>query len=158
MNESELKEFVEQSKKCRIYIKRLPSEFENDTQKSFYESYGPVKTAYCVFGTRSRKNFKYGYVFFENPETVQKLPLEGLPYKGGVINWIAHRTKFEIMGDGQQENHSYLNNNSMLQSYQMGDNNTPVGNSAFPPHLGLAVVLNASGQEQPAIIPARPIF
>jgi len=85
MNSAELAEYVERSKKCRIYIKRLPCKFENDTLKTFCEQYGPVKTAYCVVGTRSVKNFKYGYVFFENPEIVQKLPAEGLIYQGELI-------------------------------------------------------------------------
>lgn len=85
MDSVELAEYVERSKKCRIYIKRLPCEFENDTLKTFCERFGPVKTAYCVIGARSRKNLKYGYVFFENPETVQKLPAEGLLYQGELI-------------------------------------------------------------------------
>jgi RNA recognition motif-containing protein len=37
MDEAELEEFVERSKRCRIYIKRLPFEFNNDTLRSYFE-------------------------------------------------------------------------------------------------------------------------
>jgi RNA recognition motif. (a.k.a. RRM, RBD, or RNP domain) len=95
LDQSDLEKFVKVSMGCRIYIKKLPNVMTNEELHALFSVYGPVAKAYCVNGTKIRKNYKYGYVNFENEETVDKIPINGVFYQGIKIVWNCHKIKVQ---------------------------------------------------------------
>lgn len=93
MNEAELTKYIDKSRRCRVYIKRLPTDFNNEKLLELFSIYGEISKAYCVSGTKSRKKYKYGYVLFENEQSIELLPREGIPYKNIHIRWTCHKFK-----------------------------------------------------------------
>jgi RNA recognition motif-containing protein len=95
MTKEELDNYVEKSRRCRIYIKRLPIYFDNESLLELFSKYGKVTKAYCVSGTKIRKNLKYGYVLFEEEATIDLLPISGVPYANSKLLWTCHKHKME---------------------------------------------------------------
>jgi benzoyl-CoA reductase/2-hydroxyglutaryl-CoA dehydratase subunit BcrC/BadD/HgdB len=95
MNKQELDSYVEKSRRCRIYIKRLPMNFDNDALVRLFSKYGKVSKAYSVNGTKARKNLKYGYVLFEEESSIDNLPLDGVLYHNTKLVWTCYKHKLE---------------------------------------------------------------
>jgi RNA recognition motif-containing protein len=95
MSEEELNSYVEKARNCRIYIKKLPQEITNERLYSLFTRYGGIDKAYCVVGSKARKNLKYGYVIFENESSIQKIPQHGVSYRGQVLVWSSFINKKE---------------------------------------------------------------
>lgn len=114
LDPSELQEILNSTRRRKIYIKRLPSEFDNDSLKDYFLKYGLVQKAYCVEGTRKRKNLKYGYVIFKDEKTVQILPKEGFPFKGTLISWasFSKNTEQDKIEEQNSEDEGSVGNNS----------------------------------------------
>ena len=122
MEKDELNKFISSSRKCRLYIKRLPSYFTNEQLLNLFEQFGAVKNAYCVKGTKSRKNWKYGYVVFEDEKTLKKIPLEGVFDRGVLIKWTSYELKQkkrkESGGNQQQQHQSQISKKKKKQGSQ----------------------------------------
>jgi RNA recognition motif-containing protein len=95
MTAAELNSYVEKSRNCRIYIKKLPQEITNERLEAIFAKYGKIEKAYCVVGSKVRKYLKYGYVFFSDELSVHKLPPKGLYYKGQLLAWTSFLNKQE---------------------------------------------------------------
>jgi hypothetical protein len=93
LSEEEILEFVENSKKCRIYIKKLPRKISDFELKKLFKGYGKIKKVYSVDGTRRRKKWKYGYVVFQEETAIDNVPLEGVRWKDHLIKWTSFKTK-----------------------------------------------------------------
>lgn len=115
LDPSELQGILSSTRSRKIYIKRLPAEFDNATLKNYFLKYGAVQKAYCVEGTRKRKNLKYGYVIFREEKTLNLLPEEGFPFNDELITWTSFEKKQEnfkkvdmeeINGEGEDSNGS----------------------------------------------------
>lgn len=92
---TELAEILTSTRNRKIYIKRLPGDFDNTSLKEYFSKFGEVEKAYCVEGTRKRRGLKYGYIIFREEDTLEALPLEGFPYKGELFTWTSFRKKKE---------------------------------------------------------------
>lgn len=97
LDPSELQNILSNTRGRKIYIKRLPAEFNNDSLKKFFTNYGAVQKAYCVEGTRKRKDLKYGYVIFKEEKTLKALPFGGIPYKGDLISWTSFKKRKKVV-------------------------------------------------------------
>lgn len=95
MSQEELRDYIERSKRCRVYIKRLPMDFNNEKLFSLFSKYGKINKAYCVQGTKIRKHFKYGYVLFENEASIERLPVSGVPSGSIKIQWTCYKLKLK---------------------------------------------------------------
>lgn len=82
-------------KRRRVYIRKLPEWFENETLHSIFSIYGELEDAYCTVGSRSRKNLKYGYVLFKDENDIAKIPANGMIYRGLKIDWETFFTRKE---------------------------------------------------------------
>lgn len=80
-------------KSRRVYIKKLPIEFDNKKLRDIFSPYGEIEDAYCTVGSRSRKNLKYGYVLFEDEANIARLPSDGILYRGARIDWETFYTR-----------------------------------------------------------------
>lgn len=129
MTPEELEQYVEKARNCRIYIKKLPAEITNERLTSLFARYGKIEKAYCVVGSKARKNMKYGYVIFEEEETVKKLPSQGVCYKGQLIVWTSYLNKIEKQRSQEQS--------QMQAKMSPKQNLTPnyYSNQLNPPHL-----------------------
>jgi hypothetical protein len=52
-----------------------------------------VEKAYCVLGTKARRNYKYGYVIFKKEETIDLIPFEGVQAGEELLSWTCHKHK-----------------------------------------------------------------
>lgn len=103
LDPSELQGILSSTRSRKIYIKRLPAEFDNATLKRYFSKYGAVQKAYCVEGTRKRKNLKYGYVIFREEKTLNLLPEKGFPFNDEFITWTSFEKKQENFKKAENE-------------------------------------------------------
>lgn len=96
LTKKELEDLYEMTRKRRIYIKKLPENFDNKEFERLLETYGEVEQAYCVYGCKKRrKGFKYGYAIFKDQDSLKNLPFKGIPYSGELIEWTSYGKKQE---------------------------------------------------------------
>lgn len=96
MEEDELKEHLEDIRSRQVYIKKLPVAVSDRELGRLFEPYGRIRKAYSFKGKRykkRRRNFKYGYVIFEDPGALNLVPDDGIFYKGKRIKWTCYRMK-----------------------------------------------------------------
>ena len=104
LENNELDKYVQNIKNCRIYIKKLPKEIEDEELKRIFSQFGVVLNAYSVQGSKVRRKWKYGYVVFEDEEDIDKIPEEGIEYGSTRLKWSSHRTKKRVeMSEGKIE-------------------------------------------------------
>ena len=119
MSPDELGSYVEKSRRCRIYIKRLPMDFDNKKLNDLFVKYGKINKAYCVNGTKARKNLKYGYVLFEEEVSIENLPTDGVPFKNMKLQWTCYKHKIEKRkAKKAMEKHSMMVKSSHLSFHQ----------------------------------------
>lgn len=117
MTEEELNSYVEKSRRCRIYIKRLPMDFDNEKLHNLFARYGTINKAYCVSGTKARKNLKYGYVLFKDEESIDNLPVEGIPVRNIKLQWTCYKHKVQKRKE-EAKKQMYLRTNHQLNLHK----------------------------------------
>lgn len=98
MEENELKEHLEDIRSRQVYIKKLPVAVTDEELERIFAPYGRIRKAYSFKGKRykkRRRNFKYGYVIFEDPSALKFVPEDGIFYRGRRIKWSCYRMKLE---------------------------------------------------------------
>lgn len=119
MTKEELENYVEKSRRCRIYIKRLPMHFNNESLAALFSQYGRVTKAYCVSGTKARKNLKYGYVLFDEEETINLLPISGVPFMNSKLHWTCHKHKIQKRKMREHNNVQYSQSRNTQNCYSI---------------------------------------
>lgn len=82
----QLARYRELIKTHRIYVKNLPISTSDQELRGIFLPYGRVANAYCVKKKRY-PNKKFGYVLFEDPESIKRIPEQDIMFKGKSIAW-----------------------------------------------------------------------
>lgn len=98
----ELVRYRELINTCRIYVKNLPLETTDEELKLLFLAFGNIIDAYCVKKKRY-PNKKFGYVIFEDPESINKINIDQFQFKGNRVSWYQTKKSKKNSKEGSQE-------------------------------------------------------
>ena len=87
--------YIIKMRRTRIYLKKIPKEFTEETLYSIFEKYGAIENAYYIDSeqNKGKRRRRVGYVVFKEVKTVEFLPKAGVPYRGKVLKWVSYFTR-----------------------------------------------------------------
>lgn len=96
-NKSELDEHSKEEQEKKVFVSGLSKKVDDETLRTFFESFGEVRMAYVVKHHKDRKSRGIGYVSFVSRDVKDKvLSLSGLTLDNKPVFCSEYSTKFNL--------------------------------------------------------------
>ena len=84
--------YIDKMRNCRIYIRRMPPELNNEQLAELFAPFGKVKKAYKLQQPKSKKSRVLGYVIFEEIGALPRLKGRRILFRGEEVEWSSYYT------------------------------------------------------------------
>ena len=86
-------DYIEKMRKTRVYIKKLNAKISDTKLRELFSPFGTIQKAYSIFGSKSKRGLKSGYVVYEDIDSIDKIPKDGIWFDGSKVDWTSYYTK-----------------------------------------------------------------